>query len=348
VALDNVPWFLEQPGVAHPSSSARTVAWAATGGERGVIGAASLGVVAQSVPAGSVQVRPGGAVIPSTYAGAAQESYVVRNRTSTNVTIRPTGSGGGRHDAVICRIDDTGMAGAAPATPQTYDYAKLTVIEGVSASLTDVTSLNLGYPAIMLARIDIPASTGAITKAMITDVRHVAMSREETVRFVRPLIAADNTGLDLKLNSKSAYPAGEWWPNVGGEDDGGLWYADVPAWATRMQITAEWLGVRHAAGNTFGAVWIAYGPGAGSATPTTYTQAYQYDTTGSTNVYRSNLIVADEVALPASMRGVRLPIVLRGNVASASTAGLTSLDGMSGLVIEARFLERPDTDLQAD
>lgn len=349
MALDNVPWLLEQVGVAHPSSAARALAWAATGGQRGVIGPTSLGVVAQNVPNGTVQVRPGGAVLPSNYSGGAQESYIARNRTATNVAIRATGSSGKRSDAVILRIDDTGKAGQAPSNIQAYDYTKLAVIEGVSGSLSDTDSLGLAYPAILLARIDIPASTGTITSAMIKDMRHIAMARSEDVIQIRPMIQADSVGNDLVLTGTDLYPDGEWWPNTGGRDNNGIWYIDVPKWATRAQIRAEWLSVYTPTKSGQGQVWVTYGPGAGSPTPTYYTQAFGWDADESASGYRQNLIATQDVSIPAAMRGSVQPFVLRGNRGNdSSKPGRIRLDWISGVTLSVRFLERPDTDLQAD
>lgn len=346
--LDNVPWLVEQPGVSHPSSSARTLAWAATRGERGVSSAGSLAVVAQTVPGPTVQVRAGGAVIPSTYPGAAQESYIVRNRTPTDVTIRATGSGGKRSDAVVLRIDDTGKAGQAPPDVQSYDYAKLTVIEGVSASLTDTDSLNLPYPAILLARIDIPVSTGTITAAMIKDQRHIALARSKDVIYPRPTVGSD-PATALKLTGTQLFPDGEWWPNVGGPANDGVYWLDIPKWCTRMQIRGEWLSVSTPTQSWLGMVWLTWGPGALTEKPLYYTQGFQWDADESGSGYRQNLIVHDEVGVPAALRGTRQPVTFRGNrVNKAGKAGRLTLTATSGTTLSVRYLERPDSDLTAD
>jgi hypothetical protein len=349
MAMDNVPWLVEEAGVQHSSSAARTLLWVATGGERGVIGASSMAVVPTSVPGPQVQVKPGGATVPSTYPGAAQESYSLRNRTATNVPIRATGSSGGRTDAIIARVDDTGLTGIHPADVQSYEYAKIQVIEGVASGLTEVDALNLSYPAVLLAKVTLPASTGTVTKAMITDLRHIAVSREETVVFPRALIASDNEGSDLVLNSAQAYPDGEWWPNAGGPANNGAYYIDIPKWATRMQIRAEWLSVLMSPNAGTGGVWVTYGPNAGNTTPSYYTQAFRWDASKNSDTYRTNLFVMQEVSVPAALRGSTQPFVMRGARSAGSTAaGRIKLDALSGVNLEVRFLERPDTDLQAD
>jgi hypothetical protein len=348
MAMDLAAWLMEQPGVKHPSSAARTLAWAATSGERGVVGASSLGVVAQNVPNGTVQVRPGPAVIPSNYAGTSYESYILRNRTPTNLTINPTGSGGGRSDAVIARVDDTGLQGQPPADLDTYAFAKVQVIQGVSASLTDSDSLNLAYPSILLARIDIPASTGTITKAMIKDMRHIALAREEWFIDPHPAVSSD-PATDLRLTSTSAYPDGEWFPNIGGPTNNGVFYIDIPKWATRMQIRAEWISVQTPPKSWYGHLWVAWGPGAQSGSPQYYTQAFQWDADEGASTYRQNLLVHDEVSVPAALRGSRQPLTFRGRrVDKSGYTGRLALTATSGIVLQVRFLERPDTDLVAD
>ena len=348
MAHDLVPFFLEQPGVDHPSSSARTVAWAASGGQRGVVGSSSYGVVAQNVPGGSVQVRPGAAVIPSTYPGALCESYVTRNRSATNVPIRATGSGGGRTDAIIVRIDDTGQAGQTPADLSTYEFSRLQVIEGVSSALSDTDGLNLAYPALLLATVTLPASTGTVTAAMVKDRRRIALARSDEDVFPRPTVSSD-PATALSLTSTSLFPDGEWWPNVGGPLNDGVFWIDIPKWCTRMQLRGEWLSVRTPTGTWCGQVWLAWGPDAKTDKPKYTTQGFQWDADETAGTYRQNLIVHDEVAVPAALRGTRQPVTFRGNrVNAAGKNGRLTLTATSGTVFSVKFLERPETDLVAD
>jgi hypothetical protein len=321
------------------------VLWAATGGQRGVIGAASMVVVPTAVPGPQVQVKTGGCVVPSTYPGAAQESYSMRNRTATNVSIKATGSSGGRTDAIIARVDDTGLTGIHPSDVQSYDYAKIQVIEGVSSGLTEVDALNLAYPAVLLAKVTLPASTGTVTKAMITDLRHIAMSRKDTTRLVRPLINADDTGYKLELNAAASY---EVFPNVDNAGGDGKWMVDIPKWATRMQITGEWLSVNVPPDSGYGYFAISYGPNAFNAAPDHQTQSYGWNADEKSTGYCQDFKVADEVPIPSAWRGTRQPFVFRGKRGDNTRTGKLYMTGTSGVILDIEWLERPDTDLQAD
>lgn len=349
--MDNVPFIVEQAGVQHSSSVVRNMIWASTGGQRGVIGPGSLAVVAQNVPTGSVQVRAGVAVLPSNYPGSAMESYVARNRSATNVTINPTGSSGGRTDAIILKIQDTGKAGQTPADIQNFDYAKLDVIQGVSAGLNDTDALNLTYPAILLATVTLPANTGTVTNAMIKDHRHIALAREESVIYPRPIISKDPSTA-LGLTGMQDYPDGEHWPNVGGQNNDGVFWIDIPKWATKMQLTADFLSVVIPPKSGWGGFWVTWGPGAMTETPQYASQYAAWDASENSSTYRANFTSKQELSIPAALRGTRQPFVMRGNRSASSNnstyPGRIKLDANSGVCLSVRFLERPDTDLAAD
>ena len=342
--IDDTPWMVGG-GAEHSPEVARGLAYAATSGNEGIAKSADLRVLAQAVPNGSVRVMGGTASMLNKYAGGSGQTYIGRNASSTTVTIAPTTSAGGRTDLVVLRILDPQYEGSVPANPNTFQYTRLTVIQGVSANTKSVDSLNLNYPAVALAKVPIPASTATITSAMITDLREMANPRVQSQIETRPNWSGDDIGRNLELTTRTAYPAGEWWPNAGGQNGTGAYYVDIPKWATRMQISMEWLSVRMEAKAGWGYVWVSYGPGAGSATPTFYTQGFQWDANES-NTYRTNLKVAQEVSIPAAWRGTTQPFVGRGtklNPASGYT-GKTELTATSGMVLDIRFLEIPDLD----
>lgn len=345
MALDSAAWFLSQPGATHSSEVARSFAYMATGGKQGIAQVGDLKVTAQSTPTGSVRVAPGVAAIQSKYAGASGQMYVGRNISTTNVTIQPTTSSGIRTDLVVLRIQDTAFEGSAPSDPTNYNYVRLEVIQGVNNAILSTDELNLTYPAIALAKIRIPASTSAITSAMITDLRKVANPRQETVVINKALIGAEDTGYDLKLTGRQAYPDGEWWPNKGGPTNTGLFEVDVPSWATQMEIRAEWLSVRMAQRSGWGMVWVTYGPDAGSETPSYFTQGFGWDGAENANIYRTNFIAIDTKAVPASFRGKPMKFTLRGtrfDPAGGTQNGAVSMDSTSGIAVSFRFLEKAD------
>lgn len=342
MTMDRTPWFVGG-GAQHSPEVARLMSYAGTSGAEGVVGVAGMRVHAQAVPSTSVRVLTGAALILNRYAGGGEQTYVARNATQTSVNITATGSGGGRTDLVIARVLDPQYEGQPPADPTDFDYARIAVIQGVPSGTTLATQLNLGYPAIALAKITLPANTATVTQVMITDLRNVAAPRERSLVFPRPAVTGD---AGLVLNSRAAFPAGEWFPNHGGQDNTGAYHADVPEWATRMQIRMEWLGIRYFPKAGYGYYWVSYGPSAGTAMPPANTQAFRWDASGSEQTQRTNWILHDERYISPEWRGTRMPFVARANKNSPNTAaynGVVDLTPSSGMVFSVRFLEVADS-----
>ena len=229
MALDNTPWFVGG-GAQHSPEVARTLAYAGTRGSEGISGLGDLKVQAQSTPTTTVRVSPGAGLVLNRYAGGGQQTYVLRNATQTDVPITATGSSGGRTDLVVARVLDPQYEGAAPSDPVTFQYSKLAVIQGVSASVKTAAELNLGYPAIALARITLPASTATITSDMITDLRKVAQPRR------------DRAMVTVFPSTPQTMPTGSYgnWPVPTGQRP----VVSVPSWATRLDVVAHVSGVK--------------------------------------------------------------------------------------------------------
>lgn len=225
MAVDPVPYFVGQAGVRHSAETVRAALYASTIGAEGVSGVSDLKVQAQAVPNGTVQVLTGGSLLLNRYAGGSGQSYAMRNATATDVTVTPTGSGGGRTDLIVARILDTQYEGAPPADVNDFQYSRIVAIQGVPAGTTTAKELNLSYPAIALAKVTLPANTGTVTAAMITDLRRVALPRRD-----RQLTAVYPTN-PLTLPSGAYGP----WPISVAQRPQVL----VPEWATKLQIVAH-------------------------------------------------------------------------------------------------------------
>lgn len=327
MAFEPHPWFIGLEGVEHSAETARMLAWAATSGASGIIKPRDLRVRAQSVPDGSVVLDPGGFVVESKFTEASCQSYVERAPDVTNLEVPATGSSGGVVRYVVARIDDPDYVGAIPATPEEANarsYAAPYLVSSLSGSRTEIP----------LARINQPANTGAITNAMITDLREVANPREKSVVISRPNVTND---AGMVLNSKSAYPDGEWFPNVGGQDNNGRYEIDVPSWATRMQVRCEWLGIGVSSNPGTGGYWVSYGPDGGSNSPTYYTQKFGWNSTS--GGYRENWIIEQDVSVKSDWRGTVLPFYPRANFSTKNSGGSLALTPTSGMVFSVRFLE---------
>lgn len=235
MAWDKTPWAVGG-GALHSVEVARLLAFAATSGAEGIVLPADLKVRQTAVASGKVQVDVGAAIIRNRHGGGGRQTYVGNRPTAEDlVDITPTGSSGGRNDLVIAKIEDPQYPPTQP--PDNWAEAQFIhtrVLEGVPAGTKSARDLNLGYPAIALARIEIPPSTATITDAMIKDVRKVANPRK--LRDVRTMFPPD-------ANNNMSSVVGKW-------PSSSEFMVDVPEWATRVQIVAHLSGIEYQRGTT--------------------------------------------------------------------------------------------------
>src|SRR5699024_2266309 len=180
----------------------------------------------------SVRVAPGNALIRNSYGGGGAQTYACRAGSETQVPIEATGSSGWRNDLIVARIDDPTYQGGS-FDPATFEAARFEVISGVASDQKDLSGLGLSYPAIPLARLNVPPSTGTITESMITDLRSIALPRVQRHLFTYAL----RTGESDRLLGPVGDVEGEAWPNH-------YWYFNIPSWAQRVRVRAILGGVR--------------------------------------------------------------------------------------------------------
>lgn len=334
---DGVPWWTGGEA-EHSDETARLLAYVASQGSEGIIGINDLQVRAQVTPNGTIRVLPGACIIRNRAASATYQSYAARLPTTDSpVTVPPTTSAGGRTDLVIARVENPNVPGEPwqqPGNRADGPYIFTRLIQGVPAGTTDVrqVSSRVNDSAITLARITQPASNSVVTQAMITSLRQMAMPRTKTRVFGHSIIVAEAETL------ASTATDGEYWPNVAGT----FFQVDVPEWATRLALRAEWSQVLVPAGNGYGNVWARVG---GNATNAFDTQRSSWDSPGSTNNQRASWSVADDVAIPASMRGTNISIGFKGKITSISaTAARPVLDAASSISLITSFFEAPAED----
>ena len=241
-----VPWFIGQPGAKHSAEIARVLAFAATGGAEGVIGTGHMKVLAQTVPNGSVRVTPGAcSMLNRQSAGtlaAVYQSYVDGVSAQENLTI-PATAGTARADLIVRIVQDSQYPpNTIPANPAVGPYGKYAVISNVEAARTTLVGLGLPYSAVVLARINIPASTAAITQAMITDLRQLSQPRTSSMRrtFMTSGAVTLTSGTPVR------------WPNVSQS-------LAIPSWATHAQIKADVAGIYVDGANATAALRVALG-----------------------------------------------------------------------------------------
>ncbi|MEV0267725.1 hypothetical protein AB0H43_03035 [Hamadaea sp. NPDC050747] len=318
MAWDSVPWFVGG-GAQHSPEVARLLAYSAMRGNEGIVGSGDLAVKALAVPGASVRVLPGACSIINRASGGNYQVYAGRLISEDTVPIAATGSGSGRSDLVVARVEDPWLAGEPwpdPVDPTVGPYIFTRVISGVPSTTKTVTELGLGYSAIPLARIDIPASTGTITAGMIVDLRKVANPRRERSVFTV------NPGATNTLTS-TAFTA---WPSAAS------WSVAVPSWATKAIVRASIGGVNMAVGIAHGEIRVSLG--------TVTTQGTGYDETVPTGAVldRKFWRCADTVTIPSAMQGTTQTLRIEGYRASGATASVAA-DTASSCEIDIEFIE---------
>lgn len=314
MALDPVPWFIGG-GAEHSPDVARLVAYAATGGAAGVIAATDLFATTTPAPTGSVRIMPGACVIPNTYPGVSQQSYMGRAADITDIPITPTGSAaGGRSDMIVARIDDPQFGGAAPEDLANGEYIRFEVISNVGSGATTVPSTVL-YPAIPIARIDLPPLTATVEQHLIKDLRNVAQPRRSRDLY--------NTQPTVTSTVASAS-----WTNWTSEANRNI---AIPEWATQVKIIGHLSAVAPASAATKGITRFVFGAALG--------QEVYFDMDAST---RQTLLVSDTLPVAPALRGTTQ--LLKLQAARSTGAGNIVTDRYSTIVWDVEFLEVPSAD----
>ena len=323
MALETVALWVAN-GAEHSADLTRVLNYAATSGGNGVISAGDFQVKALPTPGGSVRVYPGAAVARNRYAGGSNQSYIIRNASSTDVAITPTGSGGGRTDYLIVRVDDPQFGGATPADPKTGPYTRFAVVSSVS---------NLAYPYVLLAKITIPASTATITQSMIDSgpaVREMANNRRK--RNVRAYAVPSSTTLTLTSFA------------TGGEVFIDPWVQtfDIPDWATTLTIQTTVNGIQYLTGDVYGEFWGVLT----NAQGTVSTDRTVFDVTGGSGASRMSISAAAQVAVPAAMRGTTASFKVMGRKIGPSSGSATVLAKFgTNVVADLEFVELVSEDM---
>lgn len=227
MALQGVPLFIANDSAEHGGPVSRALTYAAYRGIEGVLGSTDFRVQETATPGGSVDVLPG--VYNALARGPSQDlqSYSGSALTSTNFTIPANNTSTMRSDLIYLSVEDpndgTGQW-ATPADAVNGPYEFIRREEGVGTSVTSIHELSgsIGTRnAADLARIDIPANTGTITNADITDLR----------RLASPLSETDQAALAGPATTESA--TGTTFVDLPSTGNTSIY---VPPWATKMVL----------------------------------------------------------------------------------------------------------------
>ena len=330
-------------GSVIPGSGLRRQLQRETGEGSGVVRATDLRITQMNVPGAGVRISPGDDLIQCRAPGRDRETYGIPLLTAQNYLgdsgagIDGTGSSGGRRDMIIHEVLD-------PELPRHYTprdqwpagaLSKLSVVPGVPATaktVDDVPALN-DVTCYALAAIKWPASTGTITNAMIEDLREVQSPRRSEALFARPRVAADD-GRQMFLTAPMTN-GGEFFP--GGAGIANEFKVQVPAWATRMVIDAAWMAIMYDANvSPYGRFWVEFGTeyrAKGWANKHDFefsTQDFWFNAPLTPDQKSDNWLLADEVPVPAKLRGKEVTFVFKAGLenATASKVWMTSLGGL--------------------
>lgn len=323
MAMERVP-YLVGGGFEHSAEVMRSMLAASTSGAQGIITPGDFKVTPLPVPGTAVAIAPGNGLLRNSYVGGGAQSYAVRAPSQTEVPIQATGSSGWRNDLIVARVDDPTYQGGA-FDPATFEAARFEVIRGVASDQSSIAGLGLTYPAIPLARLNVPPSTGTITATMITDLRKVALPRVERHLFTHNL---SNEETD-DISSTPGDGMGEAWPNV-------FWNFPIPDWATRVRVRAILGGVRveAIAPNNFGQLFVRFGTVANGFS----TQFGRWDSSMAGGITRQTFMVADDRAVPASFRGTESRAYIRASRTN-NNSNTPRLDTFSSISLDVEFYE---------
>jgi hypothetical protein len=333
VTFYNAPWALD--GATISSALARRAQYAAMSGGEGIVNAADLKVSQLAVAGQGLLISSGNAVITNRYQSDPNESYTVANPGTHTIlaTEMPTSQPTAKSYLVLITIGDPEFSQVGhpwmtsdvldPVEAADYVYVRPWLLE-VAAGTTSFEDTGLDYPAIALARVDIPANTTTITNAMITDLRAMARPRSAEVLFDVSGGSADYissaTGVfDSPFPSNASF-------NV-----------KIPKWATSANIVG-WISSLYLLGGE-----ASYGELAASLVGYGQTFSTIFDetasgTSGDQTRYSYN--IGGSIAIPSAIRGTAQTFRFVGRINLAGLASLKADDRTSSFV-RIRFEESP-------
>lgn len=332
MTFDTAAWAIDGPLLS--SALARRAEYAAVGGAQGIVNRDDLKVTQLGVPGQGLLIAAGVGLVTNGYQTSPNETYVVSNPSVHTIgsSEMPAANPSAKSYIIAIVVGDPdfsqsghpwmGAGDPPPGSETTFNYVRPTIIPVASSS---VVGLSVNYPALAIARIDIPANTTTITNAMITDLRKLARPRQEQQIFVSP----SGTWTDAapsRIASGSTYA------------DWGAAYTPtvkVPTWAKRAIVVSSINGARLAdtSAGVVGKVRTQLGTVSGAAT--------SFDFPTGTGAVRDNLQTASEydvLAIAGSNVALRVEGYQNGP-SSPTTNQRLSLQSGSQQIFDVRFFE---------
>lgn len=313
----------------HSVEVARLLAYAAGNADEGIIGPRDLEVRAPANPGPFVDTYPGVAFILNKAPGGEYQSYAARWPLLTRVDVSPTGAGGGRSDLIVARIENPYENNSPwplpdPAVKAAGDaiMRRIALISGVDANTRTVPA-NLGYSAIPLALITLPASTTNVLQTHIRDLRRLNNIRSDSDDTIR-----SNYVSTVALTSATMVD----WPAYTTMD------VYVPPWATEAIVRADLSGIAYGASginspNVWGTLRLMLG--------TVLTQETSYNVSTEAGADTTTLLAGDRIAIPAAIRGTTQTLRIQGRKSGGNTS-LTQNTGTT-CALSIQWRQKPES-----
>lgn len=327
------PWGLD--GARSPASLARLANRAAVK-QSGIINPGDLKVLPLSTPGNGVRIGVGGGVIENRYISNSGQAYVVESTAETILTSADnftgiTSQGSTKHHLICVTVGDPNYSTAGhawltdvnkPANPTAaldYQYVRPWVIQNVPLGTSRVEDLPSppAYPTYAVARIEVPASTTAITSGMIVDLREVVNPRQKLYQWNG--IGSDTDALDVAFNTY------EYFPN---NSDRPIY---IPAWATACYVEAWIQGLKDIGSDDTRAVFRLF------------CQTANFGTGGSkylnSSIARMAVLIGDKISIPSNVRGTTQNWQIQGSPQDAASQGDLTTDVWTNYHVSLRFVE---------
>lgn len=334
MTFDKAAWAINGPEIG--AALARRAQYAASR-QSGIVQKGDLKVRQLSTPGIGIIIDAGVGVVLNGYQnsqpGGPNEAYVVNNPGAHTIPAdqMPASNPSAKSYlvAIVVGDDDFSQSGhpwmpstGVPAGEEaTFTYVRPTLIPVADSSVTTVSG---NYPALVLARLDVPPNTTTITDDHLTDLRVLANPRQEQQIFVSP---------SSQFSTAAAIPSGSAYANWSS-------YAPsvkVPSWAKRAIIVASINGVRlaDASVNIQGGIRAKIGTQTGPAT--------SFDLpAGRVGAQRENFQAAGSFTDVSTIAGTTQALRIEGfeNVpASPTTNQRLNLTSGSQVIFDVRFFE---------
>lgn len=332
--LENTPWAIDGPYLG--SRLARRATYAGVGGAQGIVSKGDLRVNQLDVPGVGVKVASGVGLIENRYQTSPNETYVASNPTEHTIPSNqmPAANPSAKSYILAVVVGDPefsqvghpwmGSDDPAEGDVETFEYNRFTLIEVAPGA----TKLVVNYPALELARIDVPANTTTITNAMIHDLRFLASPRQSQAAFVSPGGAWTN-GSPRYIPSGSSFA--DWGPQEYKPS------IKVPEWATRAILIVNVNGARYkdTSSNVTGRIRTQLGAVTGPET------RFDLEVEAGGGVRRLNLQTGGEYDV-SGIAGTTVDLRVEGyqnGPGSPSNDQKLRLQAMSQMIFDVRFFE---------